>query len=492
MKVNKQDRLYQMSFNEVKFAKVMSSSNVSTEPTPGYHQQPQPPADLMVESMKEHNEKDSYRIEQPTLFKYRVGYWWSEKKSQKLNAYELSALFAERQCEFVKLDFEKHLDQQGPFDVIVHKISDILVKADQGDATAKKTISAFESYVRKHPQTVVLDPLDNNRALLDRYKQYRLIEQCELAKENVVFTPPFVHLTSTNIDVNRGRIRRSRITFPIVCKPILAQGSTGAHQMCIIFNEAGLKDVKPPCVAQSFVNHNARLFKLFVIKDKYYIMERPSLKNFHNVTTDQDTVFFYSHDISKPNSSSSLTELDEIDKRNLEDLMTKWQNGLQLVNNSQNGRAKPIMNDVISEGTTVKESGYPNVERKKLDDNNNKSTVSQEKETQQHDKNISQSSQQLSLLVPRNEILSKIVKIFSEKLGLTFYGIDIIIENETSRYAIIDMNTFPGYDGVENFLTIFRDIVCDAIPKETDQSQLQQTKLPAKKLTEHDSGIEST
>lgn len=150
------------------------------------------------------------------------------------------------------------------------------------------------------------------------------------------------------------------------------------------------------------------------------------------------------------------------------------------------------MNDVISEGTTVKESGYPNVERKKLDDNNNKSTVSQEKETQQHDKNISQSSQQLSLLVPRNEILSKIVKIFSEKLGLTFYGIDIIIENETSRYAIIDMNTFPGYDGVENFLTIFRDIVCDAIPKETDQSQLQQTKLPAKKLTEHDSGIEST
>lgn len=50
--------------------------------------------------------------------------------------------------------------------------------------------------------------------------------------------------------------------------------------MSLIFNEAGLKDINPPCVAQTFINHNARLFKLFVIKDKYYVIERPSLKNF--------------------------------------------------------------------------------------------------------------------------------------------------------------------------------------------------------------------
>lgn len=358
------------------------------------------------------------------MTKYKIGYWWSDKKSQKLNTNELEQLFAERDCELVKLDLERPLEDQGPFALIVHKISDFLVKADQGDVAAKKTVNAFESYVRKHPEMVVLDPLDNNRSLLDRYKQYRLIEQSGLAKEGVVFTPPFVHLTSTNIDVNRGRIRRSKLTFPIVCKPILAQGSTGAHQMCIIFNEAGLKDVKPPCVAQSFVNHNAKLFKLFVIKDKYYITERPSLKNFQ--AGDYETVFFYSHDISKPNSSSSLTELDERDKLNLETLMA----------------------------------------RMKVEDDNE-----------------------------YNERLSTIVKTFSEKLGLTFYGIDIIIENGTSRYAIIDMNTFPGYDGVENFLSLFRDVVCDAIPKDsTDhQCQLLQQKLnPKRKPTEIDSGIEST
>ena len=50
--------------------------------------------------------------------------------------------------------------------------------------------------------------------------------------------------------------------------------------MSLVFNEKGMRDVRCPCVAQSFINHNARLYKLFIIRDKYYVVERPSLKNF--------------------------------------------------------------------------------------------------------------------------------------------------------------------------------------------------------------------
>lgn len=339
---------------------------------------------------------------------HRIGYWWSEKKSTKLNISELETLLLKNDCQLIKIHLDRSLEEQGPFSVIIHKLSDIIVKADQGDANAKRAIQAFENYVRKHPEITVLDPLDNVRTLLDRYNQYRLIEESGLAKEDVVFTPAFVHLTSNNIDVNRGRIKRSKVTFPLVCKPILAHGSTAAHQMCIIFNETGLKDVKPPCVAQSFVNHNARLFKLFVIKYKYYVIERPSLKNFQ--ACERDTVFFYSHDISKPNSASSLTELDEQDQ---EDSKTS----------------------------------------------------------------------------PCRERLDRIVEVFSDKLGLTFYGIDIIIENCTSRYAIIDMNTFPGYDGVDDFPDMFKEVILDAIsPRGTASSHL----IKPRKATDTDSGIEST
>lgn len=50
--------------------------------------------------------------------------------------------------------------------------------------------------------------------------------------------------------------------------------------MAIIFNEAGLKDVVAPYVAQTFISHNAVLYKLFFIGDQYFTVQRPSLKNF--------------------------------------------------------------------------------------------------------------------------------------------------------------------------------------------------------------------
>lgn len=51
-------------------------------------------------------------------------------------------------------------------------------------------------------------------------------------------------------------------------------------QMAIIFNAEDLKDVKPPCVIQSFINHNAVLYKVFVVGESHTVVERPSLKNF--------------------------------------------------------------------------------------------------------------------------------------------------------------------------------------------------------------------
>jgi len=50
--------------------------------------------------------------------------------------------------------------------------------------------------------------------------------------------------------------------------------------MSIVFGDEGLKDIEIPCVAQTFVNHNSRLFKIFVVGNHSYIVERPSIKNF--------------------------------------------------------------------------------------------------------------------------------------------------------------------------------------------------------------------
>lgn len=69
------------------------------------------------------------------------------------------------------------------------------------------------------------------------------------------------------------------------------------------------------------------------------------------------------------------------------------------------------------------------------------------------------------IIEPEKERLDRIVKVMFEELGLYLLGIDVIIENETGRYAIIDMNTFPGYDGVDNFPGQFCRILVDEIEK---------------------------
>lgn len=58
--------------------------------------------------------------------------------------------------------------------------------------------------------------------------------------------------------------------------------------MAIIFSEEDLNDVKPPCVIQSFINHNAVLYKVFVVGDSYTVVERPSLKNFPSGPTGEE------------------------------------------------------------------------------------------------------------------------------------------------------------------------------------------------------------
>lgn len=57
----------------------------------------------------------------------------------------------------------------------------------------------------------------------------------------------------------------------VLCLPV---------QMSLIFSAGSLVDIHPPCVLQSFVNHGAVLHKVFVVGDRHFCVERPSLKNF--------------------------------------------------------------------------------------------------------------------------------------------------------------------------------------------------------------------
>uniref|UniRef100_A0A673YA67 Inositol-tetrakisphosphate 1-kinase n=1 Tax=Salmo trutta TaxID=8032 RepID=A0A673YA67_SALTR len=272
-----------------------------------------------------------------------------------------------KQCS---LDLSQPLEEQGPLDVIIHKLTDLILEADQNDTQSVLLVQRVQDYIEAHPETIVLDPLPAIRTLLDRCKSYQLIHRIEdCMQDERICSPPFMVLNTECGPDTLEKIEKHGLTFPFICKTRVAHG-TNSHEMAIIFSEEDLKDVKPPCVIQSFINHNAVLYKVFVVGESYTLVERPSLKNFPAGPADRKAIFFNSHNVSKPESSSDLTSRDNVE-----------------------GVSQPPSDDVIRE-------------------------------------------------------LSRSLR---QALGVSLFGIDVIINNLTGQHAVIDINAFPGYEGVPEF-----------------------------------------
>lgn len=340
-----------------------------------------------------------------------IGYSISEKKRQKFNWNDFCSVCESEGFLLKMIDINSDLESQGPFHVFIYKMTDKLAHAEYGDQNAKAIISRMKEYFCQHPEIIVIDPLDNIRILINRYKSYEILqEQLQL---DDVFTPRFVEIKSKNTIENISLLRMAGIKFPFLCKPLVAQGSNDAHKMMVIFNEEGVKDCQPPCVAQEFVNHNAILYKIYIVGENFHVVERPSFKNFYEEDcTALNTIFFSSHDICKSGSKSKWSILTE------EDI--------------------PL---------TVK---------------------------------------------PKHETLEKIVKRVTELFGLLLVGVDVVIENHTGKYAIIDVNMFPGYDSYPNFFEQLVSCIKKLSMENRDLQQHSKNYTLKKCLSDDlDSGFES-
>ncbi|KAM6961136.1 inositol-tetrakisphosphate 1-kinase [Aplochiton taeniatus] len=336
----------------------------------------------------------------------RVGYWLSEKKTKKLNFQAFAEMCRKRGIEVVQLDLSQPLEEQGPLDVIIHKLTDLILEADQNDTQAVLLLHRVQEYINAHPETIVLDPLPAIRTLLDRCKSYQLIHRIEDGmNDERICSPPFMVLNSECGPDTLEKIKQHGLTFPFICKTRVAHG-TNSHEMAIIFSEEDLADVKPPCVIQSFINHNAVLYKVFVVGGSYSVVERPSLKNFPAGPADRKAIFFNSHNVSKPESSSDLTSRDNVE-----------------------GVSQPPSDDVIRE-------------------------------------------------------LSSTLR---QALGVSLFGIDIIINNQTGQHAVIDINAFPGYEGVPGFfndlLTHITSVLQDSGPASSSSEQPKGPQDPTDTAT---------
>uniref|UniRef100_A0A8C7T079 inositol-1,3,4-trisphosphate 5/6-kinase n=1 Tax=Oncorhynchus mykiss TaxID=8022 RepID=A0A8C7T079_ONCMY len=162
-------------------------------------------------------------------------------------------------------------------------LSDVIVEAEY-DSQSQQLLDNFQGYVSVHPHTVLLDPLPAMSQLLDRFASKQIMSQLQNSPRSTAQWP---HCPSSR-------------HLPI-CKTKVAHGSR-SHEVrdCLM---AGLSEARPPCVLQSFVNHGAVLHKVFVLGEDHFTVERLSLNNFSPGPRESKTIFFNSHQVSKPEFS---------------------------------------------------------------------------------------------------------------------------------------------------------------------------------------------
>ncbi|XP_010495234.2 PREDICTED: inositol-tetrakisphosphate 1-kinase 1-like [Camelina sativa] len=67
------------------------------------------------------------------------------------------------------------------------------------------------------------------------------------------------------------------LKFPVIAKPLDADGSAKSHKMFLIYDQEGMKILKAPIVLQEFVNHGGVIFKVYVVGDHVKCVKRRSL-----------------------------------------------------------------------------------------------------------------------------------------------------------------------------------------------------------------------
>lgn len=194
-----------------------------------------------------------------------VGYALTVKKTKSFLQPKLEMHARNKGIIFVAIDRSRPLDEQGPFDVILHKIS------------AETWQQQLKAYKQKHPEMVVLDPPESIKKVYNRQSMLQEVAALNLPEcRGRVGVPKQLVVTSDPGSI-AGMVAKAGLKFPLVAKPLWVDGTAKSHALSLAFNEFCLSELEPPLVLQEFVNHGGVLFKVYVVGDIVKVVRRFSL-----------------------------------------------------------------------------------------------------------------------------------------------------------------------------------------------------------------------
>eukprot|EP01087_Luapelamoeba_hula_P023976 TRINITY_DN896_c0_g1_i1.p1 TRINITY_DN896_c0_g1~~TRINITY_DN896_c0_g1_i1.p1 ORF type:complete len:371 (-),score=80.70 TRINITY_DN896_c0_g1_i1:53-1108(-) len=211
-----------------------------------------------------------------------LGYYLTDKK-YKGNRWEgvLARLAELSPVRTVRIDLQRSLDDQGPFQTILHKVTDELVTADEPSLAR---LHKLETYLGAHPSIVNVVAFENQRLLTNRCKVYETLREVDGAGDGVsyVSNPKFM-VIEQQVEDYGPILQEHNIQFPVMAKPLPACGTAASHQMGVYFNAKQLQSCATPFLVQEYFNHGGVIFKVFIFgadDSSTHVVRRPSIRNF--------------------------------------------------------------------------------------------------------------------------------------------------------------------------------------------------------------------
>ncbi|GMH09123.1 hypothetical protein Nepgr_010963 [Nepenthes gracilis] len=199
--------------------------------------------------------------------RFIIGYALSPKKVQSFVLPSLINHAKQRGIDLIPIDIYKPLTEQGPFDCVVHKLY---------DEDWKKQL---EEFTFKNPNVVIIDPLNSIEPLHNRISMLEVVKRLEIESLGI---PKQVVVNNIESLSNPKLLEDSKLRFPVIAKPLVADGSAISHEMWLVFNIEGFRKIKPPIILQEFVNHGGVIFKIYVAGDYVKCVQRRSLPDISN------------------------------------------------------------------------------------------------------------------------------------------------------------------------------------------------------------------
>ncbi|GER34658.1 inositol-tetrakisphosphate 1-kinase 1 [Striga asiatica] len=203
---------------------------------------------------------------EPMGRRFAVGYALASKKQASFIQVSLIDVARERNIDLVKIDLERPLIEQGPFDLVLHKI--------YGPEWRRQ----LAEYSTRHPRALIIDPPDAIERLHNRITMLQVVTELALPVCTASFgIPKQIAVYGGPEAVADLDLAAEGLNFPVIAKPLVADGSAKSHKMSLVYNRDGLGKLKPPVVLQEFVNHGGVIFKVYVVGEYVKCVRRKSL-----------------------------------------------------------------------------------------------------------------------------------------------------------------------------------------------------------------------